>query len=458
MAQDPRYNCPPGNTTGLQRESRLQARKKGFFDAIGNLGKIEALNEAGFGDVRQGLEVLARVSDSVRSGSSVVPGREGDDLFNSTLGSIAGTAVDAVDNGVNAVLDATGIGRTALDAVNGIDAGVANRAYSAAESVFDRVKAGNFSIEDIPGVFSDLQNVETLVRGIFYPTPREQSEVEGLNKQLCYPSPWATDLISHAPRFKFMYIVDIKFAASYSEWNDMFPSGLAFQTKSSTRPQVEFEYDEVNMYNFWTQIIKRTRFSPVTMRFIDDHKGNALRFYAAYMKAISPITNRKFIEDAGGGGSIFHEVVGGFESDSMKFDGANGIVSQGTQVERPVYSASVGALNENTKNLLSSISLYHIGNYGDSITAFHMYNPRISSLQPDDVDQAENGDGSEFSFEFTYDSLHVDPQIAMSDFTIERLGQLDSHAGRAKLDLNPIGISGGAESPNTAGNNKSGAR
>lgn len=458
MGQDPRSNCPPGNTTGLARESRLVARKKGFFDSIGNLGKLEVLNEVGFGKVREGLEVLARVSDSVRAGASVVPGSEGDQLYNSTLGAIVGTAIDATENGANAVLDATGIGRGAIDAVNGIDAGVANRGLGAAKDVFDRVKNGNFSIDDIPGVFSDLQNIETLVRGIFVPSAREQSEIEGLNKQLCYPSPWATDLIAVAPRFKFMYVVDIKFASSYIEFNNLFPSGLAFQTKSSTRPNVEFEYDEVNMYNFWTQIIKRTRFNPVTMRFIDDHSGNAMRFYAAYMKAISPITNKKFIDSAnGGGGNMFHEVVGGFENDSMNYQAAGGAVSPGTDVTRPAYSASVGALNDNQKNLLSVISLYHIGNYGDSVTAFHMYNPRISSLQPDDVDQAENGDGSEFTFEFTYDSLYVEPSIAMSDFTVSQIQTLSTRGGRARLDLNPVGISGGEGAPQTAGNNKGGA-
>jgi hypothetical protein len=91
---DPR-NCPPL----IDKNNRLQQKKKGFFDAIGNLGKLEALNEIGSksGDIRKGLETIARVSDSTRAGKSVVPGQEGDDLYNSVLGDFANTAIESTE-------------------------------------------------------------------------------------------------------------------------------------------------------------------------------------------------------------------------------------------------------------------------------------------------------------------------------------------------------------------------
>lgn len=421
MPGDPR-NCQ----TITQRKSRLEQRKKGLFDAASTIGNLEFLNDVGYGKVREGLEVLGRVSDSVRSGKSVVPGKEGDDIFNSTLGGIANAGIESIETGANVVLDAVGLPRNTLDAVAEFDAGTANRALGQAKQIFDQVKQGNFSLDDIPGAFQNLQNLEILVRKLFVPTVLEESLINELRDSLCRPSPWALDLIAHAPRFKFMYIVDIKFSTAYNVWNEKLADGLAFITKSSTRPNVEFEYDEVNMYNYWTQIIKRTRFTPMTMRFIDDNTNNALNFYAAYMRAISPITNKKFIDQrAAGGGVGSHTAVGTYESDSMKFNETSDD-QELLGVTLPAYSASVGALNDsspgvNTKGLLSNISLYHIGNYGSTITAFHMFNPRITSLQPDELSMADNGDGSEFSFEFTYDSLFVDPQIPVSEFGLDNI-------------------------------------
>lgn len=424
----------------IDKNNRLQSRKKGFFDAASTIGNLEFLNDVGYGPVREGLEVLGRVADSVRSGKSVVPGKEGDEIFNTTLGSIANIAIGSVENGADAVLAAVGIGRNALDSIANFDAGTANRALGQAKSVFEQVKQGNFQLEDIPGAFQDLQNLEILVRKLFVPTKIEDSLVNELNKALCQPSPFAIDLIAHAPRFKFMYIVDIKFTSAYQIWNSKLANGLAFITKSSTRPQVDFEYDEVNMYNYWTQVIKRTRFNPITMRFIDDGTNNAMNFYAAYMRAISPITNKKFIDErAAGGGTSTHPTAGTYENDSMSFTNKSDDPEL-LGLTLPAYSASVGVLNKDengieNKGLLSNISLYHIGNYGDTITAFHMFNPRITSLQPDDLDMAENGDGSEFSFEFNYDSLYVDPGIPIEEFGLENIAEKSGQRVGARFPL-----------------------
>jgi hypothetical protein len=448
---DPRNNCP----TLIERNSRLQTKKKGIFDAIGTLGKLEAFNELGGGRIREGLDVIAAVSDSVRAGKSVVPGRENTELFNTTIGGFANTAVESIENGANVVLDAVGIGRGALDSINNIDAGVANRALGSAKQIFQQAKQGNFSLSDIPSVFSNLQNLEILVRKIFTPTDLESSQINQLNKSLCRPSPWALDLVQRAPRNKFLYIVDIKFAPAYQTWNDKLANGLAFITKSSTRPQVDFEYEEVNMYNYWTKIPKRTIFNPITMRFIDDHSNNALNFYAAYMRAMSPITNKKFIDDrTTSGGTATHGTSGTYESDSMLFNETSDDQELFGRNLRS-YSSSIGPLDNDTngnptKSLLSSISLYHIGNYGDSITAFHMFNPKITSLQPDDLDMTTSGDGSEFSFEFVYDSVFVDPGIPIETFGLDKLEQISGGSVGATYTMNTIPT----PSSDGGGNNK----
>jgi len=461
---DPR-NCPPL----IDKNNRLQGRKKGFFDAIGNLGKLEVLNEIGSksGDIRKGLETVARVSDSVRSGKSVVPGQEGDEIYNSTLAGFANTAIESTENGANVVLDAVGIGRGALDAVNNIDAGVANRALGSAKQIFDQAKQGNFSLDDIPSAFQNLQNLEILVRSIFVPTQLEDSVINELNRGLCLPSPFAIDLIKRAPKNKFSYIVEIQFSPAYAEWNKLVTPGIAFVTKRATRPQVDFQYDEVNMYNYWTQVIKRVQFNPVQMTFYDDNTGMATNFYAQYMRAISPITNKNFQSQKAG-------VSGAYEGDSMNFtntDDDQDLINYNL----PAYSASVGALRDDagnpTKGLLERITLYHLGQYGDTITSYHMFNPRITSLQPDELSMQDSGEGSEFTFEFSYDSLFVDPNQKTEEFGTQNVSKLTGGNGEALYPLEivptPTGDAGGGGkgggenpasgiTPNPGGNNKLG--
>ena len=466
----------------ISRDNRLQSQRRGFFDAIGNIGRLEALNEVGLGNVRRGLSALAAASNQVRSGESVVPGNSDGGIVNSILQ----IPIDAVEQGANAVLGAVNLGRDDIDAAAAINANVANRALGSAQQIFQNVRQGNFQISDIPGAFQELQNLETLVRGIF-PGGDRTSNQNGLQRFPCLPSPYAVDLIQRAPRFKFMYIVDIKFTPAYAEYNGI-ASGMAFITKSSTRPQVDFEYEEVNMYNYRTQVAKRTIFQPMTMRFIDDQTGTTMRFYELYLKSMSPITTYAPTSPA---------LPGTYEDRSMDFeqttnvqfserlpigpdrlaDGQDGenIIEQTERLRQnaanrangmgqregfdPVqqqiargnntnsigsYSASLGALNANPtgecpKNLLSTITLYHIGNYGDSITAFTMLNPRITSMQPDEVMMAETGDGSELTLEFNYDAVHVTPNRPIDDFGLDRLFDISGGNAGATFPLLPIG-------------------
>jgi hypothetical protein len=370
------------------------------------------------------------------------------------------------------VLDAVGIGRPALDAVNNIDAGVANRALGQAKQIFDQAKQGNFSLDDIPSAFQNLQNLEILARSIFTPTQLEDSVINELNRGLCRPSPFAIDLIRRAPKNKFSYIVEIQFAPAYAEWNDPVASGIAFVTKRATRPQVDFQYDEVNMYNFWTQVIKRVQFNPMQMTFYDDNTGMATNFYAQYMRAISPITNKNFSAQKAG-------VPGAYEGDSMNFTNKDDD-QELINYNLPAYSASVGALQNDdagnpTKGLLERISLYHIGQYGDSVTSYHMFNPRITSLQPDELTMQDSGEGSEFTFEFNYDSVFVDPNQRVDEFGVEKIATLTGGGDRGdavyplQIVPTPAGEAGGnnkgggtptapSNTPNPGGNNSLGPR
>jgi hypothetical protein len=305
-----------------------------------------------------------------------------------------------------------------------------------------------------------------------------------------------------------MYIVEVTFTPPYADLNRV-AATMAFLTKSASRPQVEFEYEEVNMYNYRTQVAKRTIYQPMQLRFTDDVQGNTIRFFELYLKAMSPIAN---LDPGKTGGQIST-----FEEDSMNFQnrssvsfserfpdqrtpqeaderprptvaesfqqarsgleakvkGVRNTVSgffgnkeaqaeeererffrqeNGTRetIKLPTYAASIGALQKGTsgeyhKQLLESITVHHIGDYGDTITSYKMFNPRITSFQPDELTMSESGEGSEMMFEFNYDSLLISPNVLMSTFGPSRLESITGGTIGATYPIHQTGISEGVK-------------
>lgn len=433
MANDPRSftvkACPIQN----QASANQSARKKSFLDNILKVGDLELLNDVGFGKVGEGLRVLASVSDAIRTGESVVPGREGTDTYNSTLGKITGTAADAVSDGANAVLDAVGLGEVA-DSVGNLNPAVANRAYGQAQAIFERVKQGNFQLSDIPGVFQDLQNLETLSRNIF----GERGTTAPI-RELCGATPYARDLIAYAPKFKFLFIVEVKFAPAYANWAQI-GSEMAFVVKTSTRPRFEVEYEDVNMYNFRTRVAKRVEYPAMTMSFYDDNKNAAHSFYTAYLRAMSPIANIR----------TDHPQSGDYEQSGMNFNRpASAATFSNTAPPTSGHSASLGALVGNTTSIVREITLHHVFDYGNKMNSYHFYNPRITSFSPSDLSQLETGDGTEFEFEFMYDGLYIDHNYNLeADST--KLKNLTDNFGMRPINPVYASSSGGPSVPDSS--------
>lgn len=401
----------------VQASSNYASNKKSFLDNILKVGDLEILNDVGFGKVGEGLRTLAAVSDSVRTGQSAVPGREGSAGYNTALGSIVGTAIDDVSNGANAVMDAVGLGGVA-DTVGALNPEVANRAYGQAKSIFEQVKNGNFQLSDIPSVFQDLQNLETLSRNIFTNNAATKPV-----KELCGATPYARDLIAYAPKFKFLFIVEIVPAPEYSAWAD-FMDETAFVVKTCTRPRFDVEYEEVNMYNFRTRVPKRVEYPPITMSFYDDNKNAAHHFYTAYMRAMSPVAN------------IFttHPQSGMYEQNGMNFSQpASSRTFRDTDPNTSGHSASLGALIGSTTSIIQEIRLHHVFDYGNKMNTYRFYNPRITSFTPSDLSQMETGEGADFEFEFAYDGLYIQPNV---DLEVDngRLWELTGRHGTRPID------------------------
>lgn len=400
-----------------------QSNRRDTLNAITKLGNLEVLNSVGFGKVGSGLRTLSSVSNTIRVGKSVVPGLENTDTHRSVLGKFANTALDSVDAGANVVLDTVGLSG-AIDIVKNIDPNTANIAYGEAKKVFSDVKQGRFSLSNIPESFANLQNLETLARGIFSsakaPSKREYS--------LCSASPYAMDLIAYAPKFNFLFVIDVEFSKEYQAWNNI-ASNMAFVVKKSSRPGIEFEYDDVNMYNFRTKVARKAIYSPMSMSFYDDNKNAGNLFYIAYMRAMSPIANMYQPHM----NPDFYELNGmnfNRKSDTTTFYKSEP-VSKG-------YAATLGPMAGSSKSILTRIRLFHIFDYGRLMNIYNFYNPKITSFSLSELTM-DSRDGTEFEFAFNYDGMFIEPGFSVqAGGDNKNLEDITSNGGSAKYPIKPI--------------------
>lgn len=425
MAQDPRKyiisTCDRGRQASISnttaRKDFYTKKNLGIASAAGKIGDFELLNDVpGVNKVAAGLRVMSELSDTVRD--TGIPLRIGDP--------------------VEFVGDKIGVSAGAVQAVNAFNPGVANRYTNQANAVMDKVTAGNFTFEDIPSAFQDLNNLATLAAGIF----SGPAGADPVDAPTCYASPYAEDLAyEFAPKQPFLFIVEFIFN-EFQITDIEFPKAMANLVKTSSRPNVRFEYEEVNMYNFRTKVIKRSEFEQMTMSFHDDQQEKSLyTIYNNYLQRIAPIT--RMHPDS----SVLYEENG------MNFnDTANTSASIGS-----LPTAANAAVKP--KTIMKEIRLHHISNYGKNASTFHFMNPKIEEMQLSDLDMATS-EPSQVQIQFSYDGLFVQPwtPLPSTDLNITDLTSLGkwpiiplagegARTGPAEEDYSVLGVlDGGAGS------------
>lgn len=415
MATDPRKfivsgkDCPSTNTT-------TNTRAKDFFSTIGKVGDLEVLNRVD-SKIGQGMRTLGQISENVRNNSGPVPSI------------IRETGETVLDAGADFVLDTVGVSSRETR-TRGIQFSpqVANRALGQAQSVYDAVRNGQLDdFEDIPQAIAEFSNLEILLRSVFTGSPRR----EALFDKQCV-SPYARDLIARAPKHKFMFVIEIVLNEPYASlFGNDFSEELAFVVKRAARPNISFEYEEVNYYNFRTRILKRQEYQPISMSFYDDHNGKAISFWHEYLKAVSPLS-REVPTD-----SISPKRL---ESDSMQFEGDN-LTASTTSLLTP----STGVT---PTTVISHINLYHVYRGGSRFDQYQFVSPKITELQLDELDMTQSGDGSEIAFTFSYDALSMFAGRAMDQQTSDSLSDL-TDAGEFSLNPAP---DPGFNAPSTGSN------
>lgn len=407
MADNKLKYCPKG----LQLEAEKTTRERSFFQDAAKIAKLEVLNDVGGGKIRQTLETAVATSNAFRTGGG-----------GGKLGALGRSAFNTVDGGANSLLESMGLTEGVRASVGTFQPQVVNLAVGSAKILSEDIRNGNFKLTDIPTRITDFNNLEALVRNIFR-RPDKDTTGDVYNRYQCRPSPFAVDLVTRfSPKQNFSFIVDIKLHPAFIEhFADAEPRfkdierGLAFMVKSTSRPHINYEYEDVNYYNFRSKVIQKQSYQPINMRFMDDAQNTAAKFYAMYSREMSPLNNRQ------------KGNYDNLEETGMNFrrDGNFGIQSQ---VSRD--SSSIGPLRStkaggyDTTSIIKEINIYHIANFGATFTVYSMFNPRITSLQPSELTMEESGNGAEFMFDFEYDALHVDPDMHISEIGGDRIRQL----------------------------------
>lgn len=404
-----------GNSSNMRRD---------FFNSIGKIGDLEVLNSVGGGKIGRGLRNLTSISNSIRVGSGALP---------SSIGT-------SIDKGANWVLEQTGIAPTVVDSLRGFNPGLANQAFGQAKSVYEQVKQGNFKSSNIPGVLQDFQNLERLGRNIFTPLFGDAQTSLG---ERCEMSPYAVDLIARAPKYKFLFVVQFVPGAGYGALGgqDFGPLDMAFTVKRSTRPTPKFTYEDVNYYNFRTKVITRTEFEEMTMAFHDDTLNFATQFYQAYTRAMMPITGLE-----NGDSNLLEQSGMDFVGNVNRENQIRGTIGANT------YAGSSGPLFNDNKEIFKEIRLFHLFDNGNRMNVWRFLNPRITSINLDDLDMSNGTEGSELALSFNYDSVFLDADVALSDTSKYNLGQTQRGAYYPLSYKGPTGARIGPTSTTTTVN------
>ena len=258
MAIDPRnFTKPFKCAASVAAETAAQNNSRNALGALDKLSQIESNNK-----VSTGLRTLVKISDA--GGPKVT---------------------NLLNNGINGVYSAVGLDSNLLNGkLNNINPQAVNNGKAAAESILFRAKNKDFKVEDIPNYLQDFNNLHSLSQIMIASEKSDTREAIS-----CVPSPYAMDLVTYGIKHKFMFVVEFHF-------NEPFGVGhggtgekniVATLVKSTGRPNVTYEYEDINMYNFKTKVIKSSTFAPIDMMLIDDDQNYSMEFLMNYLELLN---------------------------------------------------------------------------------------------------------------------------------------------------------------------------
>lgn len=381
----------------LPPQSFMQTAK----NMVGN-----ALGQAAFNRITDGIPKI-QVKNNVNSSL-----RRLVDEVNSGNISFAGKTINAASR---AVFTTVGINPNVVppDPNNKT---IYDRGMQAGTYLGGLIIAGAIEEADLPGPAGDLANLA-------YWQQNYAEMAEDITDPSCGITAYARDLIPYAPKFNYMFMVQITFQPDYADLgiqeNKQLEreESIKFQylCRRFTRPTVNVEYEDINMYNFHTKVAKKVTYEPVTMRLYDDNKNSSMVFLEKYLKSRSPVAR------------VTNNQQDLYENRGMDFTPYEGTKDQqGKIIQEGLFtnnSASLSGLVNENRSILRRIDVYHVFNYGTRANKYSFLNPKIMQFDISDFDMDEGVEPASIEIQLAYDSMHTETDIDMT-FDIQGLSKL----------------------------------
>lgn len=269
--------------------------------------------------------------------------------------------------------------------------------------------------------------VDDFAQGTLNPALRAafgQSEAQTVNRNdgTWYATSYAHSLANsqYRPKLKFLFRVEFLFkpevlstyGQTAAKWKDQFQ----FMIKAVDRPKVDFEYEEVNQYNFRTKVLKQIKHRELTMTFFDDVGNNVHEFFRFMMMVHSPITRRST--------TASHDI----NQATATYSSGNGMLFT-DQFGSTTDFAHRGVVNTDVGNVIQAIKItqFYVQpgksqadlDNGVKEVCWFFINPRIVSFDLDDVNHEAN-EMNLFTLQFDYDFMVMSDQTNLQPLPAEK--------------------------------------
>lgn len=292
---------------------------------------------------------------------------------------------------------------------------------------------------DIRNVTTRFDNIGDRIEGAIGAASRGEflpgQVLSVTNEFRCPPSHYSNYFSQHRqPKFKFMFFVSLELNPDFIEaFGGNWTNGeMWWFIKQSSRPNVSYEYEDCNMYNFRQKALRRATFDPIQMQMYDDLQDSSHSFWTTFLRIQSPVTGlingdmsnlTDFLENAGMDWLDPKEsTADGSTLGQVRSDNGEQVGSAGRRPTKVLLnSASTGVLpgGNQFRQIIKSIKVHHIIDWGRKVVVYNFINPRINEVRLDELTW-ESSDPSIIDVTFEYDTFQMLFPNALSQDSIDK--------------------------------------
>lgn len=222
---------------------------------------------------------------------------------------------------------------------------------------------------------------------------------------------YASDLVNFAPKFRFLYVVQVEFKPGFATGAS---NKFALLSKSATRPSPKFVTEEIPMYGVMVPVVKRTKFDPMTHVYLDDGQNEMMNFFSVATRWMSPITNI------------------GYGAENLQYDFKlnQATNADGPRTPQPALKPHSYSIGTNPTPFLERITVHHVYDYGEHVNSYQFFSPVVTELTLDELDMGASELSSlKMVFDYTHFTMEIGKPMTAS------VAKLVGNATRMRNDL-----------------------